>query len=267
MCEKNEFGIGDAPRDVFEIVLDNGATMASFGVEAGQTRSINLGGVSIVLSGLMAGSGIGYEGDEFHDERVQKDFREIVESTTEYVANNDIGAIALLDRAARPLGWGLKQYWKTLSGDDAITQPDIYFVDPHGFRAKGFPRRKGKVDARIAKELPGLHSHKHDNVLVMDTCIHYGRAMVPVAGSLIKAGFSGIHLGVASEDFNLTGLTPDLIALDRKPLMECTPFGRTRYSTLVERGAGRLVTARVNDPFIRAAGYNSRHHIKQIVTQ
>ncbi len=151
---------------------------------------------------------------------------EFCEVTTDYVAENEVGAVVLIDTGARPFGIALHEYWERKL-EEGKPKPSILFVNPEGFKEQDV------TPERLESEHALLAGHKDDTVLVIDTCIHSGSTMRSVVNGLEGCDFRDLRTGVASKKLKFTRLKPDLVMQKRRPAGKCYPF---RWDESVYKG-------------------------------
>lgn len=111
--------------------------------------------------------------------------------------------LVIIDRSSRPLYVGVREYLQSRYPDEQM--PDIYFMNPKGFKSKEQMTRSeiqevildyiSKDDLRetpnqvrseeeILKEFEDTYKHlmldKEKPILIFDTCIHSGNSLEPV---------------------------------------------------------------------------------------
>jgi len=245
------------------------------------------------LMGLLSeleGRRDGYE--IFPRKSERKEIVEICNKVVDYLHDNEIPNLVLLDRSARPAYIGIMKLWHKKYPDKQM--PNIYFVNPTGFidreaafekSVSGFPRMVElklasdksqdnigdmkdfieRTEEVVQADFEGTYSRliadKDKPLLVFDNCIHHGRAFKPVRNILEKAGFSLVKFGVSSEDRNHTDITPDLVCLDRVPLGLCYPF---HHDTLVDKQIKSVKSSPANELDRKNEAYRTRKELYRI---
>jgi hypothetical protein len=152
----------------------------------------------------------------------------------DYMHDNGVTALALIDRSARPAWVGIKQYIASKYGEDY--RPDIFFLNPDGF--------KGIRPDAIDSDHPYLAAHRRSPVLVFDTCIHDGSTLEPIMAGLKEAGFDGVRAGVVNRGIDSNcDIKLDLLAVkDSGWLSSCYPFSGSgiTISSLVDKSSDRV---------------------------
>jgi len=160
--------------------------------------------------------------ENFYTPEHRRDVFEACKATAEYSFTNNIEAVAFIDRAARPMWVGFREYWQSHHDKEC---PALFFLDPKGF-CRGQQDSTTSSGLDIAhQDLPKLWGFRDRAVLIVDTCIHSGGTIKPVLGSLSKAGFGNVHFGVVYDYHNNSSINPDLVMLDHDPEGGCHPFG------------------------------------------
>jgi hypothetical protein len=172
----------------------------------------------------------------FYKRGERKDIYNTCRNAAEYVDENDVSAVAFIDRSARPMWVGFKEYWQD-HHDENKPVPDMFFLDPTGFGKVNKDEYLYAAD-RVAEDLPGLMQYKDKTILLIDTCIHTGNTILPIRWVLRYAGFEDIRFGVINDKDNDSGVTPDITLLDHTPKLACYTFGLG--SCPVKRGEAHL---------------------------
>lgn len=211
---------------------------------------------------------------------------DLVARITDYLKDNNIGNILLLDRAARPAGIALSTSWREKY--PYTKRPfDIYFVNPRGFVTQeelagkdGFlgPSRKSfelflsrrtgdiydpsasgrtvdAIKADFETTYPRLADARDEAVLVFDNCIHEGRSMIPIVARLGQFGFTDVRIGVAGNANNRSGLTPDFVAFSDFQGPTCGIFG---IDSLVQKPFESVTSVRTSNPADRRKSLQRR---------
>lgn len=179
--------------------------------------------------------------------------RQFADQTVSYAHENNIGAIGLVDGAARTFYIPLISRWRELYDAHDDRRPPIFFINPQGFQTRkslgfhaiigpilkpivkggpiGMPwqhRSRQSVIEGFASEMPGLYSLRDKPLLLIDGCIHSGSSIAPVLSILDEVGFNDVRLEVASRKRILhkkSSCKPDLVLSDKMPKGGCYPFG------------------------------------------
>lgn len=146
--------------------------------------------------------------------RMAMELYQASKGAAEYMHEHDLGNLVLVDRGARPIWAGVREYYSRRFDEDK--SPAIFFVNPAAF--------EGATMADIEAQLPKLAEQKAEGTLILDTCIHTGKTMLPVLGALREAGFSNVRTAVVNDRENNSGFTPDAILLKKTPQGMCYPF-------------------------------------------
>jgi hypothetical protein len=181
------------------------------------------------------------------------------EAATTYIRDNHIGAVALMDTAARPFYVPLIDTWNEKYNRATDPRPPIFFLNPQGFRSKEYTNtliewatpinalRKGQraehpkkrrdsatiLDTFVSK-YPQLYARRDMPTLLIDSCLHTGNSAAHVMASLQTLGFKDVRLMVGYLDpaVNDMDCAPDVVLDDNQPLGACYPFG---IDTLVRK--------------------------------
>lgn len=137
----------------------------------------------------------------FKLEKNLEDLYVIAKETSEYIKNEKIANIALLDRKARNFYVAIREYWKAKMPNEK--EPNYYFFNPNGFKeSSSFKEIKEEFDS-VYKN---LNMAKDQPLLVLDVCIHTGESLEPIKSFLQKDGFSDVRVGaIKMHDQSLGG--------------------------------------------------------------
>lgn len=143
----------------------------------------------------------------------------------EYADAEDIALIAFVERAARPIKTGFDEYWRLTHEADAV-EPKLCFIDPKQVCVNGIVDRCLSQTDVQTDPAADFTEYKDAPVMVVDTCVHTGRSMRPILRFMKRNGFTDVRLGVVNGEPNWSGVTPDVVMLDRIPARGCYPFGK-----------------------------------------
>jgi hypothetical protein len=159
----------------------------------------------------------------FDNPQSRRDIFEIAQNVSQYLYENDINQLVLIDRSARPTYIAIQEYWKIIYPNKKI--PKTFFINPNGFIESN--RSQEKINQDFNRSYSELIKHKQEPVLLFDTCIHSGETINPVLETFKINGFKKVNVGVvytdiASYAYNLVNFK----ALSKKPYYTCHPFKR-----------------------------------------
>lgn len=188
----------------------------------------------------------------FHSEQGRKNLYILTKRLCEFMREQGVASLILLDRSARPLYAGVKEYYAQAHPGQA--SPHIYFMNPLGFKSKEHLHEwdnlqlmtrfeDGDLDSRIEhlrskedikQEVERAYSQlmrdRHQPVMIFDTCIHSGTTLAPVVSLLKEVGVDDIFTGAGH--FNFKGLSldavrlvPDMVTHRSGSGIGCHPFG------------------------------------------
>lgn len=172
-------------------------------------------------------------------------------SIAEYLRDEHIPNLVIIDRSSRPLYFGVREFWKTTYPDEPT--PNIFFMNPKGFSAvedltftEALQREhKAKTTGDRAESWMNIRTRqavmddfrekysvllkdKDKPLLVFDSCLHSGKTLLPVVQTLERAGFSDVLVGaVNSHDFG-SQVETDFYITDQLPIRGCYPFDQDR---------------------------------------
>ena len=192
---------------------------------------------------------------EFFDTpAARRELYTITKNLAEYVHDQGIENLVLMDRAARPAYQALQRYWKAVYKDKRM--PDVYFINPKGFMTEERLAKRDPINKAPISTYFEIHAIKTgdvmdpenirdedeiiqdfnevyhrllkdptDDTLIFDVCLHSGKSMEPVLEALREAGVPNIQWGLAGDHrrFNRR-LKPDFVASKGTVDMWCMPF-------------------------------------------
>lgn len=206
-------------------------------------------------------------------------------SIAEKLHRDDISNLVIVDRSARPVYIGVREYWRDKFPQEKM--PGMYFLNPKGFKAKetltdmevadiayesmekddideGMEsvRSREEILAEFQKTYSALMRDKEKPVMVFDSCLHTGNTLEPVIESMKASGFD--HLVVASVNPSEEGskVSTDFYITTQRPEMGCYPFDRDRAINKVFSSA---TSARNTDPVASARARRLRREIAQVI--
>ena len=169
--------------------------------------------------------------NELKSPEARKKVRDIGYSLSNYMRENKIGRIALLDRSARPTYLALREAWHEQTPN--VPLPEIYFINPLALNPK-YRCYTGNeaVNDRFSSVYGPLVADKSSPLLVFDVCMHSGKAMTPTVEALERMGFSNVKIGLAQKKDTHCNCARsiDFVALNRdcEGKCGCYPFGKDR---------------------------------------
>ncbi|MCX6741297.1 MAG: hypothetical protein NTY61_02780 [Candidatus Parcubacteria bacterium] len=210
----------------------------------------------------------------------------VVEAVAELMHKENIQNIIMLDRSARPLWIGLREYWKLKYPE--LPLPDMYFVNPLGFCCPGMDpksledfrnkavKREGividrpigsrttqEIDDEFKKKYYHLVAQTAKPLLVFDTCIHQGHNIEPVISSLRRVGFNDIQVVTpdrADPDYN-SPIKPDYV-VSKTTGFRCYMFGCDK---MVAKQSGSVVSQPSLNEADRVQACGNRKSIRTII--
>lgn len=209
----------------------------------------------------------------------------------DYLHDNKIPNLVLVDRAARPAYGGIKYLWRKKYPQEYPR--NIFFVNPSGFRnldtpanfqysmkkissadeaeenVEGFvgpERSQEEIEKEFQREYRKLMGQREKPLLILDTCVHKGESLRPVKDSFRRLGFQDIKLGVVTNADNTSEMKFDFVALDGRPWGICGQiFGPER---LVRKTLNSVSSVRRSDrPDLRDRSIRLRREVGRIVRE
>ena len=209
-------------------------------------------------------------------------------SISEYLREEEIPNMVIIDRSSRPLYVGVREYFKTKYKEEKT--PNIYFMNPKGFKAKEYLdsedisqiihlcKKKGDIgesskqvqnEEDISKEFKDVYKNLINDsdkpVLVFDTCSHTGASLYPIVSALKENDFADVRVGTVTPPDENSYIKSDFIATKDKPSHGCCfPFGKEKAIEKTFSHVYSLVSKNKED---REHSLKLRHEIKQIMTE
>ncbi|HSX35297.1 MAG TPA: hypothetical protein VLF62_06680 [Candidatus Saccharimonadales bacterium] len=225
--------------------------------------------------------------NDFNSLQRQFQVRADAEAAVNYIHEEGIGAIALLDTSARPFYIPLIHEWNQRFDRAIDPRPPIYFLSPRGFRSKevspGFestvataaifdrrpyepPFRKRKareIKRDFPAEYPELYSRREEPLLLIDTCAHSGRSAIYTTAMLRELGFSDVRFMASYSE--LTGENvkhlQQVTLNDEIPYGGCYPWGQDYMTSQTYRSARPQKERRKKQRAVSAA---LRHSLREV---
>ena len=197
-------------------------------------------------SDVLGLSEMNFSGYKFFSDKGAENLFLATRSLTSYLHDEEIKALILIDRSARPTWIAVNEYWKAVYPEEKI--PDIYFINPNGFKLERDVLQKDIIQAKennspwanlgkrsfdeIVNDFVDSYKrlvllHKDDPVLLFDTCIHDGYTLRPILRVFEDVGFSDIRSGVVHTKGRPV-LPMSLVTNDGFKFCSCYSFGKDR---------------------------------------
>lgn len=200
----------------------------------------------------------------FKQENNLEEIYQFSREVAEYLQQENIHNLVLIDRSARNFYVGVKEYWQAKFPEDK--EPNYYFLNPEGF--------KYQTDSDLTKEFEQVYKNlsqaKEQPLLVFDTCIHSGNSLYPIKEFLKKNGFSDVRLAAVKthRQDSKALVQPDLIigqdSLKEGATRGCRPFGD---GSLVEKNSEHIYCTPAQDVRKRQLAQQSKKEIKQAIRE
>lgn len=203
----------------------------------------------------------------------------------EYLREENIPNLVIIDRSARPLYIGIKEYLKTRYPDEL--KPNMYFMNPNGFKAKeevsdyeinSIIRRclnnedlaesaqQVRSKEEIFKEFESVYKKlmvdKDEPLMIFDTCIHSGSSLEPIKKAFDQAGFSDIRVGAINPAQLGAKVKTDFHVTTKRAEKGCYPFDRDR---IIEKTFDHVYSKVTNDQKKREKSIELRREIRNIM--
>lgn len=186
---------------------------------------------------------------------LEKELICITGNVVNYLLNNNVNNLVLLDRSARAFYAALYAWYDFFHPDKP--KPNVYFINPDF-----------KSEKKLKHEFRGGHPYLYEKrdkpVLVLDTCCHSGNKLSRVKKLLTKVGFSDVRYRImtvddeepANIDYNIAE-----IAVPRK--RGCYTIGQ---DWLVEKG-NKVTSKRDHkiDPEVKRISFGNRKYLRDVI--
>jgi hypothetical protein len=224
-----------------------------------------------------------YEFFKYEDER--KQLFQYCKSVTEYLHDNQVPNIVIIDRSSRPLYVGIIECWRQLYPEEP--RPGIYFMNPKGFKSKedvdpddlwemyleseakddkpeqNLPTRsREEIIAEMEEVYSELDNDKEKPLLVFDSCIHTGDSLDPVVKSLRMSGYKDVRVGSINPAERNAKIDTDYHITRVRPEKGCYPFDRDR---MIEKTFDHVYSQATPDQEKRQRSGTLRKEIKQVM--
>lgn len=222
---------------------------------------------------------------------VRAEINKMGRTLAEYVADNGVGTVCFLDRAARPSYIAFVEHWRHLYPERDL--PAIRFLSPKGFMARedlaegvikagrtrlrddkqeeieslDNMRSRADIVSEVREAMTRLGPRATARVLLFDTCAHDGETLNAMLGKFRDAGLADVRVGLMSTAGNRSGIVPDLVVLNSASSTPCASVGKEdaatlkTYGSIVARRAGPARVSYAPDPALL------RRQVRQAVQQ
>lgn len=191
----------------------------------------------------------------------------------EYLHDEKIPNLVIIDRSSRPLYIGVKAYWRYKYPEQKA--PNIYFMNPSGFKTEDSgtnpfhhgnekPRSEQVVIDDFQQVYKRLMEDKDKPVLVFDSCIHSGNTLWPIEQAMRKSGFGNIIIGSINPSDRGSSVQTDFYITKERPEKGCYPFDRDR---MIEKVLYSTHSRRTLDEERILDGVKLRREIKRIMEE
>jgi hypothetical protein len=205
----------------------------------------------------------------------------------EYLKTQGITNLVIIDRSARPLYIGVREYLSLKYPNEP--KPNIYFVNPKGFKVseeltdgeieeiindcnwKGDVHEGEefvKTHEDIAREFSNMYKRlindRDKPVLIFDTCIHRGRTLAPVKKIFKESGFSDVRIGSINPAENGSMVKHDFYITEKTPRKLCYPFD---YDRIVNKTFNHVYSKPTKNYYQKIRSFELRGEIKRIVNE
>jgi hypothetical protein len=205
----------------------------------------------------------------------------------EYLHDNKISDLVIIDRSSRPVYIGVMEYWRKKYPNEKM--PGIYFMNPKGFKSREAlteeeleevqedcnykhdldeSSSQARSEAEIIKELEetyfNLVKDKDKTILIFDSCIHSGNTLAPLKEILEKAGFTDLRIGAINRSDRGSLVKTDFSITSDRPNKGCYPFDRDR---MIEKTFDHVYSKKSRDPRSVALAIMLRREIKHIIDE
>lgn len=205
---------------------------------------------------------------------------------TQYIQDERVQNLVILDRAARPFHIVLNTYWK-LTQDDKDLPYDVFFLNPRGLtsdRSSSYllhevvksrhtqdtlqgillPRRQEDVYGDMQSSPPIVNAIDK-TTLIYDNCAHTGETIMNARAALEDVGFTDIRVATASThgSHGTQGSSlVDFVALPDETYPTCYMFG---LDTTIKKPFNTIYSHRNSSSDEQAHGINLKRELTQLV--
>jgi hypothetical protein len=227
----------------------------------------------------------------FRDPEERAELYQYSKGLARQVRERGVTDIVFVDRAARPIFVGLREYWRSKFPEEKL--PGIFFINPAGFNSHEHPAlnrpdefdeflpdipinqcvKDGSNDIRpeadIVAEFKQIHrylmDHRQQPILLFDTCIHSGATIKSVVDTMRQLGFTNLVIGTIHQPINNQAFVqPDFWAASHRSVGGCSPFGQDRS---IEKTCDHVISTPTNDPDIRSESVELRDEIRRVIAE
>lgn len=190
-----------------------------------------------------------------------RDIIKAADRTHDYITDNRIKNVVLLDRNARPTEVALYTVWSHQHPREPRPYSTFFlntrgFLTPEDLASESQASEKGRagkefktavlsgdyvqeqpagrtrneIQRDLERSTPYLFAAREEPTLVFDVCMHEGASMGAVLRELDASGFTDLRLGLAGDRTNSSAISPDFVALPESDEMTCGLFGTDRMT-------------------------------------
>lgn len=205
---------------------------------------------------------------EFFEDAIERqELFDYCKKVAEYLHDEGIADLVIIDRSSRPVYIGVKEYWRhAYPGEKS---PNMYFMNPNGFRLKseaghkgGERDTRGEVEEEFAATYRQLMEDKEKPVLIFDSCIHSGNTLEPVKKTMEGLGFEKLLVGSINPSGPSASVQTDFFITRNRPEKGCYPFDRDR---MIEKTLYSVSSNPTTDAEHRARAVRLRLEIKKVM--
>ncbi len=219
----------------------------------------------------------------FSDPFMQEDIAVFAKGVCEFIKNEKIPNVLLLDKAARPAWVAFDEYFKVKYPEE---KPDFYFTNPNAFNPETKmppvitlkdalnallmknPERDRLIalaEAEFVDVYRKLCADRDKPLLIFDTCSHTGETIKFTEAALKRIGFKDIRIITASLPDPDSKVKSQIDFSDHTHCTTCYPFGY--YNDQIIKEDSSVLSKVADDDFDRENGILVRKEIRQIVRE
>lgn len=189
----------------------------------------------------------------------------------EYAHKEGIENIILVDKSARPLWVGISQYWEHAFGDKP--KPTFHFLNPSFLKSStesssdpdNLQQRIQEAAqlyiSSLLRSRSKLVQERDSPLLLVDSCLHSGRAVKLTKRMLESADFSDIRIGIVRSTLpKSSGLSLDVLGVKNTLSANC--IRSEEGSNLVRNKVSSPFSERVGDRTANSEGVKIRREIR-----
>ncbi|MFA6274251.1 MAG: hypothetical protein WC662_03755 [Candidatus Paceibacterota bacterium] len=222
----------------------------------------------------------------FEDRKERSELFDYSQKIAEYLREENVPNMIVVDRSSRPLYVGVREYLKNKYPNEKI--PNMYFMNPKGFKVReelsreeideivrdcewkddlnespDRIRSKEEILNELKEVYKNLIDQKDKPILIFDTCIHSGDSLDPILKTLKTAGCVDVRVGSVNPS-DSDKVKTDFFITTRSPEKGCYPFDRDK---IIEKTFNHIYSTPTKTEIKRERSMRLRHEIKRVMEE